>query len=332
MKTKNFLFILLLPLLFSQGVKGQGYEFAPLGAKWNYSTYFWGQTEMQFSKTIDVTEDTIIQGKFCKKLCLSDNSNNCYSKEFLYDSSGVVKWYMAENDSFVVLYDFNANQGDTWTLFVHTYPQCPDTFTVHVDSVDYIIINNQTLKVLYLSTIDQLNSYYYLQGPTIELFGNVEWMFPQSSFCVAEETNYFLRCYEDNMLGLYKADSEISHFYPNFISEYYLPWEFDCDSNINFSSINEQYIDQNYFSVYPTICSDYLNVIINYLNFSDYVIEYRIFNSLGQLVKVDGISASKPNIYIGDYKHGLYKIIFFFRSEDNSSKYFISTNYTFLKL
>ncbi len=69
MKTTKFLFILLLPLLFVQGVKGQGYiPLLDTLKQWNviFHNYYFGTWNTSSTFHFKIENDTLINGKTYK--------------------------------------------------------------------------------------------------------------------------------------------------------------------------------------------------------------------------------------------------------------------------
>ncbi|MBI4646924.1 MAG: T9SS type A sorting domain-containing protein [Bacteroidia bacterium] len=291
-------------------------EFATIEAKWWYSVNIWGPPVGGIGYTkIEVLGDTIIKGNTCRILgvyCGENSPNDCAYTEFLYDSSEVIFWYMAPIDSFVTLYNFSANPGDTWSMIIATSFGCDDTITIVVDSVDYKIINNQTLKVLYLNTINLNQQNYQLYGQTIKLLGNIRWMFPILSSCMSDESEYSLRCYEDSTLGLYKVDSTLGLSYT---------WDtIPCDTTY-YTKIKEPLNNIPAISVYPTLSNKHLTIQLNYPDLLYHTITYKIYNIWGQMVQNGKINNNKQQINIENLSDNMYLINILFENIQQSFKY-----------
>ncbi|MFH1004591.1 MAG: T9SS type A sorting domain-containing protein [Bacteroidota bacterium] len=313
-------FLLICSIFFLARVSfAQKNEFAPIGAKWWYSVNIWGPPVGGIGCIkIEVLRDTIIKGKVCRILgsCfLEKNSPNDYNyTTLLYDSSGVVFWYMPAIDSFVTLYNFNANKGDTWFIKIIT-SYCNATVTIKVDSVNYKIINNQTLKVLYLRNIN--TDKYWLSGATAERIGNIRWLFPiLSGRCGFDESNYLFRCYEDTALGLYKVDSTLELNYT---------WNTPCDTTWWYTGIKKPFNNNPVISVYPTLCDEYLTIQLNDFNLY-YPITYKIYNLLGQMVHEGKINNYEQKINVKTLNNNMYFINILFEKAEQSFKYYFIKN------
>jgi hypothetical protein len=209
MKTTKFLFILLLPMLFAQGVKGQGYEFAPIGATWYYSladnSIPYPHTLLKYMKIVS-TADTIIDSKTCRILeefrtPIGNFDNNLYlsNRHYIYFENDKVYYYVLATESFDVLYDYSKIQQEYWLSYL--WGNSPDCDTVRVDAVSDTLINGHILKTISVSQNSCLAGFFFNDYPIIEVIGHLHYLFPQSDF-PAEGP---LRCYEDSVIGFYST-------------------------------------------------------------------------------------------------------------------------------
>jgi len=209
MKTPKIIFILLLPLLLAQGVKGQGYEFAPIGATWYYSladnSIPYPHTLLKYMKIVS-TADTIIDSKTCRILeefrtPIGNFDNNLYlsNRHYIYFEYDKVYYYVFATESFDVLYDYSKIQQEYWLSYF--WGNSPDCDTVRVHAVSDTIINGHTLKSLSVSQNSCLSGFFYNDYPIIEVIGHLHYLFPQSDFPVEGP----LRCYEDSVIGFYST-------------------------------------------------------------------------------------------------------------------------------
>lgn len=180
-------------------------QWAPDGSVWTYTQTF------VFSSRIDTlvirtVGDTVIQDKECKILQRSAGTCDLRPwKEYMYSDSGKVFFYDGLRDEFQKLYDFNAEEGQSWSIYLTlngSYAS-PDTITVTIDSVRSILINDVLLKKQFVSYTSS-NFFWVVssQGVIIEGFGYTWSMFPwYYGGCDANWAGP-LRCYYDNLLGL----------------------------------------------------------------------------------------------------------------------------------
>jgi hypothetical protein len=159
-------------------------DFAAPGAKWYYSNREnpLGGPEEGYLE-VKCTGDTIINAKDAKILrktyYASDSSVHDLGFEFIHNENR--RTYHLVEGKFFLLYDFNAEAGDTLTLrepyFTNTTPDT--TFQIVVDRTEIINYHGWLdLKAVYSHTISGPWDLFNLQ---IEKIGNLPYMFPQSS-------------------------------------------------------------------------------------------------------------------------------------------------------
>jgi hypothetical protein len=207
-KKHLFRFFLISILLLSKSNGRAQDTWPPLGAIWHYEVTPGGFGPPPFLKsytTISVVNDTLIQNKDCKKLVKSGHSFNCTDTEkysYIYTESNQVFWYNTPLDTFSLLFDFDAKPKDTWNVLLK---DC-STLTVQVDSVDFELVNFDTLTVLYTKWVSSVDS--NLTHKIIQGIGSVEYLFPEYYHCVGPCHGYYfegLRCYEDTIIGKYET-------------------------------------------------------------------------------------------------------------------------------
>ncbi len=225
-------------------------QFAPEGATWHYGEGFAFSGNIDYMKFV-AEGDTIIEGVTCQKIrkygqvaCLGRPST-----EFTYESEGIVYYYNPHHSEFEILYDFTAEPGDTWTMFTYEPGDTSENeVTVHIDSVDTVILNGVELKRMY--ALYQYDFPAWPGGPNhwrtevlIERLGNIGYMFNlhnQTLFVCDGNYSTGLRCYEDEDFGLYETGNADS-------CEYVFIW----------TSVSE--VDKNnLISIYPNPVSQTL--------------------------------------------------------------------------
>jgi hypothetical protein len=192
--------ILQILALLSLTVIVNGQTWAPTGAKWTYGVSYAFSPHIDYREWIS-TGDTIVGGHTCKliKNMGSDVNMANLDKLITYEEGNIVYWYNI--NQFTVLYDFNKNAGDTWTIFNDT---CSALVTV--DSTGFDTINGYPLKALYLSSDDGVFS-----GKALEHIGNLDGPAPYFLFhctgIIVDGSFYTgLRCYEDSVFGFYNFE------------------------------------------------------------------------------------------------------------------------------
>lgn len=253
---------------------------APLGAKWTYGIGYAFQAGINYNEWV-VTGDTLIEGQACSIISRSGEEvvGDYADMIFTYEVDGVVYWRV--DGAFSVLYDFNKNEGETYTL---NLGECD--LTVNVDSTDFETINGMELKVQYVSADPPT---YYV-GKIMEHIGHLTRPTPDTlEICLGSpiDFNYYtrLRCYEDPIFG--------SHVFSPAV---------DC--NAVALSVNEI---ENPFNVslYPNPSQSALNIKCDFIQ----EIQFKVYNSLGQKVKTGLLNAAFNTIQVGNFKPGIYHLV-----------------------
>ncbi|MGB4968680.1 MAG: T9SS type A sorting domain-containing protein [Saprospiraceae bacterium] len=232
---KTHLFFFLLPTLtFTQA-------WAPIGAKWTYTQGTINPNYTTFT-TFESVADTAINGQNCKSLTKIEHYGSVWSDTsqfYTYLDSNRV-YFLNVTDK-CLIYDFNAQQNDTFILnCFHGANGQP--VVVKVLSVDTIKINGHQRKRFDYLVSDLLIGF---SGFVIEGIGNTNGMFP----VVHHTLDGPLRCYDDNILGIYKNQ----YYYRNRDSA----WHQDC--NLIITGVDDQTVSQN-LKVFP-------NPFYNHLTF-----------------------------------------------------------------
>ena len=215
-------------LLMTCGLWAQ--DFAPIGAEWHYTEGFFMSGDKNFLKITSV-KDTVYQGKACRKLLKTRIiwCNMRTETEFVYSENNAVFFWQSDLTGFQKLIDFNAEAGDSWAIQMNDMVIATDidSVLIEVDSTSYIDINNQLLKVLYVTYRgyydDEIEVQYSSQ--IVEKIGDMYYLFnffPELGLACDGNYSEGLRCYEDEELGLYStgiADSCTSVYYWTDIEE-----------------------------------------------------------------------------------------------------------------
>lgn len=185
-------------------------DFAPLGAEWYFHMESQGPiTDPPFYYIrMSVTGLAEIQGHVCSKIDLHD---------YVYEENRVVYWYNQTNDAFTVLYDFNAEEGDTWYCDVG---EC--TFLVTVQSVDSVTWNGHTYRTQYVTAYSDDGQTPAFNGRIFEKIGYEFGLFPDRFACdgIDGPDYLYMRCYVENGEILYhEGDYDCDYVVPNGIDE-----------------------------------------------------------------------------------------------------------------
>lgn len=191
--------------------------FAPVGAKWHYNTFVQtlGGGTRGGHISYEVVKDTIINGKISKEVTFSGNqvipTIGLTNPFYLHYDSNRVYWLNKMTGIFDLLYDFNAEVGDSWTIKLQCdssdYPWLvTDTMTFTVNAVYYDTINGIPLKRLNTTTSPASSVNGYSNYRISEYIGGITVPFPHNYNCSGIGIHTWmgdLRCYEDGKFGLF---------------------------------------------------------------------------------------------------------------------------------
>lgn len=227
--------LFLLVLLTAQTFLTTAQNFAPVGAKWHYTEQSVYNDDVSYS-FISSVKDTVFEGKQCRKL-YNEGHICAWHPDFVYDSNDSVFYWHPDREEFCLLYDFGAQPGDTWEVHHLGFN---DSTVIRVDSIDMEIIDNEPLKVLYTTNLNQqLGNPWSFKGKFIERVGAENYLFPILNTCDPPAYLDGLRCYRDSVISVHQE-----------------PYE--CDEII--SSISENHQESYEMKVYPNPAKEYLIV------------------------------------------------------------------------
>ena len=262
--------ILVIIQLILVPVLGFTQEWSPIGAEWYYDiTYAWSGDINYHRIYCDSIHE--INGTDCKRVVIDYRACNNYYNEnlYTYENEDTIFFYNFDIDSFQILYDFNAQPGDEWVMYIK------NEFTfqkiiAHVDSISTIDINSYNLPVLYMTY-----TYYHDVGNGLELLYNynstiiknlgdlyflINIIHPGNIVCDKDKI-FNLRCYQDPEIGFYSTGHRDS-----------------CDYTYKWTNIEEYPISS--LRIYPNPVADYL-----YLkNDSGSNFRYYLYDTNGQLM------------------------------------------------
>jgi len=262
--------------------------FAPLGALWHYTQFTLNPGVVSF-KTIESVSNIIIDGKLCKKLIeveryLTDTVQT--KNHFMYEEDERVFFYA--DSSFHLLYDFGAEAGDTLILhYFATYNGEP--LKMIIDSTDVIMVNEQERKIQYISCGDGILVEFGQE--VIEGLGNTYFMFPTYDGGLNGE----LRCYEDELVGLYLSPYNSMNFWNGE----------DCDEVIIGVDITEV---EHEVKIFPNPVKH--NFVIQIPAKDTKFCRIELYDSLGSLIRVlnDGHGRSLMHFSTPNLSPGMYYI------------------------
>ena len=274
---KNYTFLpLIIVLLISFNSHSQ--NFAPVGAKWHYNENNYGPPPYYINYIlVESIKDTIVLGKNAKKLDATwywaTGGISLWDTYITYSDSNKV--YLYRCNQFYLLYDFNANQGDT----IHIVdPECgwwDDTLIdVLIDSVTMENIGGVMKKVQYVTSIEG----WGIGTKFIESIGSDQYLLPvNGSFSVQIGP---LRCYSDSLINYQLV--------------------LDCEELV--VGVAED-MEQTEMLIYPNPSSGIFNVAMNAEQ-----AEIEVFSITGQLVERLFLKNGIGTINITTQPKGLYLV------------------------
>ena len=207
------------------------HHFAPLGAEWYFHVWSQGPiTEPPFYYIRHaVTGEAEVQGHLCSVID---------GYRYVYEEDGVVYMYNHSTDAFTVMYDFNAEEGDTW------YCDIEEGFTclVTVESVDSVTWNGHTYRTQYVTGYIPDEGFLIYDGRIIEGIGYEKGLFPHEF--VYDGTEYaYMRCYlEDGELLYHEGDYDCDYVPGSQPQQPQFEWYYEIQNEDG--SITYQYMYQ----------------------------------------------------------------------------------------
>lgn len=279
---RNILILLVLTLILSFDIKAQ--EFAPVGASWYYSEWqFNGLPILESYINIVSEKDTIINEKDCKKL-VNNKRIWCSDRpktEYVYSQNDTVFFFDPNFNEFQILYDFNAERNQFWNIKMRNWRQAGvDTVKIRVDSTDFVSINNNSLRRLYVTYQIILNDGHILHeypSEIIKTIGDIKYMFnylPSDAEVCDANGSGGLRCYSDSIIGFYTTNIASS-----------------CDEIVYWTA-NEELKNNDLSQTHITADGNFITIISS----NQRIVSYSIYSLTGKLIKSKIIDNDKINI------------------------------------
>lgn len=293
---------LLLFLLGTGYLSAQQPLFAPLGAVWHYEVYYCGTTEIYDSYKITVSEDSVIQGKYCTKLpntaCFSDAS--CSNYAYVHQEGSKVFIYEPLLNDFQMMFDFSLQAGDSYT-----YLLCPqiwevDTVTIVVEASDNDPGGIQHL----LLKANNPDSWWHdgFETSIAKGAGGLSFGSPLliPGFCIASEPckEYVMICYQTPDAGSYPQG---------------------C-----ISAVNDEANTKDWISFYPSPASNYLTIELTSQKRTANP-QLRIADAWGSLVKEIMLKPAPKNytLPVQDWPSGMYFLQYLEDGEVKAAERFV---------
>ncbi len=266
-------------------------DWAPVGAKWNYSEFSMEGPEV-YNREIVSIADTTIKGNACRKLTgafgCSPMNNDI---NFVYSEGKKYYYYNSVADTFFLLYNFELNPNQSWTIYFSNFDLSGlDSILVSVIDTSSLSVNGNVLK---RQNIDHQSLNYFIGNEIIEKIGNTFFLFPQHGAC--DPPTGALRCYQDSTIGLYETGI--------------VPY---CDyTNVG---VNEIQISQ--LEIYPNPTQDFLYINPDSYRDTPQKLNYKILDYTGRVI-LSG--KTEKEIDVQTLSRGYYRVVF----EDEVSREFI---------
>ena len=205
--------------------------------------------------------------------------------EYVYERDGKLYWWNKTLEEFTVLYDFGAQEGDSWVIKVGT-----ETLTMHVDAVEETEYEGRTYRMLRVSDPEDLFS-----GNIVCGIGHLTSFFPERLMDNRDGIRVEgMRCYWTEGELVFKYGDE------------------DCDavySEVHGIEEDGPSTGSGTFMVYPNPNNGVLNISVRLPQCDSPTAEtYRITNLMGQSLLQGHITAEKQQINIDNLPAGLYFI------------------------
>ena len=261
-----------------------GSDFAPIGSKWyyGYAENPLGGPEFGYL-LVESVRDTVIDEHIARVLTktyyASNGSSHDRGYEFVYTEENKV-YYIKDQRSFL-LYDFTAETGDTLNFretFGGSYSS-DTTFTMVVDSTNFIWVDGMELKRIHLRDIE---GRWDLYNTHIEKLGNIPYMFPQIDLWCDAGCYNPLRCYSDH-----RIDYKFGYY--------------ECDELR--TGIYEQHLT-NRVRISPNPTSNVVNFFFEHPNYTNSILQ--LFSLDGNLVSEIVVWDQNVSVDISGYKPGVY--------------------------
>ena len=250
-----------------------------IGAEWYYSIT--NNNNVITYQHLECVADTTIDNKRAKIIV---KSNTLYDKDFyttvtheyVYSENRIVYWWDKQSQSYTILYDFNANIGDQWTIHVGD-----QNITIHVDDVHFVEYNGNEYKVLTVSDNDNIFS-----GDIICGVGHTTSLFPEKILNNQDFSVNDLRCYWLNGIQQIQFGNV------------------DCAQIYNNFSVNENETAE--LSAYPNPANDFIIIKSDCSQNQSADFQYVISNLTGQIIIKGIISDDNQQIDISTLPSGIY--------------------------
>ena len=292
--------IIFSVLFFISSLGNAQTEWAPVGATWHFEVANQYMDETSYSSLrIESVADTIFQDQSCKKLLLDGGSCESYNNVFesggslyTFKQGDSMYFYNFSESHFQLMMDFSLQIGDT--LHVPNLNEV-DQFDVDlefiVDSVSFVEIEDESLKRIYLSTLnpffempDGSTSIYVTE--TLGIQNYLTFYSYAAALCESLSHSTKLRCYSSPSFGTYQAV------------------DYPCDTSFVITDISE--IDSPRIRVYPNPADESISLEIENSQTGEQL-EISVLDLQGRQVKTVQIATvGEVEISVDEIPNGVY--------------------------
>lgn len=208
--------------------------------------------------------------------------------EYIFERNNKIYWWNSTLEEFTMLYDYGAEEGDSWEIKVGT-----ERIVMHVDEVEQYEYEGQPMRVMRVSDAGDLFS-----GTIICGIGHLVSFFPERLMQKRDDYRVNgIRCFWRNGELVFKyGDRDCDEVY----EEYHFGIEEDGPSTPSAGSL----------TVYPNPVHGVLNVTVQLPQCDSTTGQsYRICNLMGQTVLTGNVNADVCRIDVSGLSEGMYFII-----------------------
>ncbi|MBK8564184.1 MAG: T9SS type A sorting domain-containing protein [Saprospiraceae bacterium] len=277
--------------------------FAPLGAVWHYNRYNCPGLPSPQPEALTITEDTIINGKYCTIIFNGGCSNaSCNDLAYVHQDGSKVFVYEPLFNDFQMLYDFSLQTGDSYTYIMCEEKWGVDTVTIHVDFADPDPTGAMHLRVV-------PNHPTWWDETSAEIVKGVGglYIFNRLLFNEVMCEQITIDCPTYSQLICYETPDSVNYPAGCFVS-----------------AVGEGSLDNEPVMIYPQPASDYLNIEIA-SQMPTHQGLFRILDMKGRMVKDWPVLSPSEitHLPVRDLAAGVYSLQYFSKNELRTVKKFV---------
>ncbi|MFM9951646.1 MAG: T9SS type A sorting domain-containing protein [Saprospiraceae bacterium] len=259
----------------------QQYDFAPVGARWTYSSLSEIPGDYStYPRVVEVESEEFFQGRLCRKL-VGIATSGLPDPFYVYSKQDSVFFYSEISGNFELLYDFGAEFGEIWTINGLNGADNTNMLTIEAGTSFSAAVGDTILQFLNITfALHPLD--WGLQ--IIKGIGSDYFHLPYSFGLVGRNSPFQLRCYFD-------GQNEFQ-FVP-----------FDCDTSIIISSDKEPISAGPEISVFPNPATDRLMVLWDKPGSR---LLFTLYNHLGQPIRQQMLNPGSNDVEIANLVAGVY--------------------------